>query len=411
MARQNVLKAVQRQKLENLPVYTASFQPLGADVNDDRVVAEDWDILGQRWLFVAVCDGHGGNLTSEYTAQMLPPRLKMVFERVIRERFGGALDRNNVKQAEEFIKSMLRYEILKFDRSIGRALEKICPLPQDLDEQQARRLIREHEEIIERAFQGTTLSMAIVNLEHRFMWAAGVGDSTIGLSTVDADGKRHAERLCELHSFRNPREFYRVIMAHTSAEKDIVDRKNKLLGWLSMSRAIGDFPLKMDGAYARHLFRFLPADGYQSLADFAKRVVTPPYLTAEPSVRFVDLQAVWENDPVLLLYTDGVDDIVDGSLVFTPGVHSGADPLDVASSLLSETADPRVEAILGHRVEPLWSQEETRSNKAVDILGNLLGGTNAERLTMVMDEHLLTADTGQLFQIDDVSIVVAYLSR
>jgi pyruvate dehydrogenase phosphatase len=44
-------------KLEEAGVHTVTFQPLLSRVNQDRVVTESWDISGQTWLFLAVCDG------------------------------------------------------------------------------------------------------------------------------------------------------------------------------------------------------------------------------------------------------------------------------------------------------------------------------------------------------------------
>ena len=44
-------------KLEGEGVHTVSFQPLESRVNQDRLVTEKWDIGGQTWLFLAVCDG------------------------------------------------------------------------------------------------------------------------------------------------------------------------------------------------------------------------------------------------------------------------------------------------------------------------------------------------------------------
>jgi pyruvate dehydrogenase phosphatase len=44
-------------KLEEAGVYAVTYQPLKSRVNQDRVVTEKWDIGGQSWLFLAVCDG------------------------------------------------------------------------------------------------------------------------------------------------------------------------------------------------------------------------------------------------------------------------------------------------------------------------------------------------------------------
>ncbi len=56
----------------------------------------------------------------------------------------------------------------------------VCPDPRTLSEEEALRLIDEHKEAFARAMHGTTLTVAVVDIAHRVMWAAGVGDSTIG---------------------------------------------------------------------------------------------------------------------------------------------------------------------------------------------------------------------------------------
>lgn len=46
-------------------------------------------------------------------------------------------------------------------------------------------------------------------------------------------------------------------------------------------------------------------------------------------------------------------------------------------------------------------------NKAVDVLGNLLGGTNAARLESVLDQNrLVDKDPVSGLYIDDVSIII-----
>ena len=75
---------------------------------------------------------------------------------------------------------MLETEIKTFDKSIGQAVKKLCPNPAGLEEAQARALVEEHSEVLQRAWSGTTLAACLVNITHRFMWAFGVGDSTVG---------------------------------------------------------------------------------------------------------------------------------------------------------------------------------------------------------------------------------------
>ncbi len=128
-------------------------------------------------------------------------------------------------------------------------------------------------------------------------------------------------------------------------------------------------------------------------------------MSSEPSVKFVDLQPYRAQHPVLTIFTDGVDNIVDGKWVFRPGSPSGADPCEVVSKLVQGNTDPALEELLGHRIEPRWSRSE--GNKAVDILGNLIGGTNADRLETVLNQdRLVDRDPVSGLYIDDISIIV-----
>lgn len=169
--------------------------------------------------------------------------------------------------------------------------------------------------------------------------------------------------------------------------------------------AIGDFSLKLHSSYLEHVFQYVPGVEHFPFADIYPKIKTPPYIIAEPSVRFTDLQPVWRSDTKIFLFTDGVDNLVDGEFVFKPGENSGADPVDVVSALLADTIDPRIEAILGHPVIPKWSGPE--GNRATDVLGNLLGGTNTERLEAVTDlGRSGGGETDWPFHIDDTSIIV-----
>ena len=56
-ARQTLLEAFHSKKFTEPTVHTVTFQPFGPARNADRMTVEHWSILGQRWLFLAVCDG------------------------------------------------------------------------------------------------------------------------------------------------------------------------------------------------------------------------------------------------------------------------------------------------------------------------------------------------------------------
>ncbi len=115
-------------------------------------------------------------------AANLPGRIRDGLVGVLEKTFRKHLDRGNVAvaEAEPSISTMLVEVVLAFDDNIGQALRDICPRPRRLSPEQRESLIEEHKDIILSAFNATTLSAALVNITHGFMWAIGVGDSTIG---------------------------------------------------------------------------------------------------------------------------------------------------------------------------------------------------------------------------------------
>ena len=174
--------------------------------------------------------------------------------------------------------------------------------------------------------------------------------------------------------------------------------------------AIGNFKLKFHQAYLSHLLRFLPTTAQTPPEKVIPRIMTPPYLIVEPSVRFIDLQLYSTAEPTVMLFSDGVDCLVDGYFNFSPDVHRKSNPCQVVAALLQEDVDPFVEEALEHKVELRWTGPS--GNKAVDVLGNLLGGTNVDKLKMVLDQKIL-ADTTENpgFYIDDVSIIIFEVSK
>ncbi|OJT03703.1 hypothetical protein TRAPUB_5630 [Trametes pubescens] len=212
-------------------------------------------------------------------------------------------------------------------------------------------------------------------------------------------------------------------MLHPASEQPLFDKDDRILGWMSVARgtissarcyptwtdtlasAIGDYSLKFRAPYLANLFRYLPGLEEAPFHKYIPKIKTPPYIIGWPSARFTDLEPYWSRQLKVFLFSDGVDNIVDGWQVFKPRQHSGADPIDVVSSLLADgEIEPRIADILGNPVIPCWSGQE--NNRAIDVLGNLLGGTNIERLEAVTDLERLTNNMSWPFHIDDTSIIV-----
>ena len=76
----------------------------------------------------------------------------------------------------------------------------------------------------------------------------------------------------------------------------------------------------------------------------------------------------------------------------------------VVGTLLGDNVGSHVEGILGHGVESRWHGCD--GNRAIEVLGNLLGGTNVDRLSMTMDPAVLSRGRNAKFHIDDTSIIV-----
>lgn len=127
----------------------------------------------------ARAEGHSGPVTADYAAQTLPRALRSALKRLI-DNPHASVDRASLHYNADVISTMLRNEIRNLDDSIGLALKKLCDDPQHLTRKKAMQLIDEHEETIQRAYQGTTVALALINADHHMLWAAALGNSTVG---------------------------------------------------------------------------------------------------------------------------------------------------------------------------------------------------------------------------------------
>ena len=84
------------------------------------------------------------------------------------------------------LSTALRRSAHHFDERIGKAVKKLCPEPETLTAEQSEALVKEHLNVIQRAYYGTTFVAAIVNVTIRCMWTVCIGDSTVGASLHDA---------------------------------------------------------------------------------------------------------------------------------------------------------------------------------------------------------------------------------
>ena len=133
---------------------------------------------------------------------------------------------------------------------------------------------------------------------------------------------------------------------------------------------------------------------------------TPPYIKASSEARHVDLTLMRELSPILLLYTDGVDAIINGDGLFRQENPCQHNPATVMGTLLGDNIDQQfMRDVFNHEVELKW-----HGNRAVELLGNILAGTNPERLTQVLDPELLSDDNEKDIYVDDTTILLCPLT-
>ncbi|KAK0433247.1 phosphatase 2C-like domain-containing protein [Armillaria borealis] len=324
-------------------IHSVTFQPAPGSTNEDRFVVGEWLIEGRTWKFLAVFDGHGGDYTAEYGAVNLPERIEKELRKVLPE-----CQNWSRKTLIGRINKLLFWRIYYLYRAIGDAV-----------------LVDANKDIFLRAFSGTTLAVALLGEERDNLWVAGLGDSTVALAFKDEDGLGDGERLLTLHSTHTPKEYCSIVMLHPSAERDTIMKDDRLLGTSLPTRGLDDRALK------NRTKRYL--DGAQHYNK------TPPYVMNAADTCFIDLAPLRHRKPTLVLFTDGVDIIVDGEKTVDkdPEDQNRSDPAVVVGKLLgSRIDDSYAQETLEYDVEVNWMG--ANSNRATELLGNLMAGTSTE---------------------------------
>ncbi|KAJ7496077.1 protein serine/threonine phosphatase 2C [Mycena galericulata] len=355
--------------------------PTQSRISEDRIAIEQWQLQGRLWTFLAVFDGHGGVNAAEYAVKTLPSSIRTALTVLLQE--PGA-DTNTAQRVSD----MLLQEIKSFDHGIVKAVRNLCKSPDTLDDVAAQAIVAANFEVLARAHYGSTLAAALLNESTAQLWVASVGDSTVGISYIFPDGTRDGKRLSTRHHVSVPTEYARISVRHPTSENGDLFTDDRL-GLISMTRALGDFSLKLPTAFSEKLFFKLPntfsPDYVERVTKFNK---TPPHSDS--------------YKPILMLFSDGVDNIVNGEWVFHQDSPRNDEPAAVVGALLGDKVPPEMETIVGHPVELGWLGEGR--NMATEVLGNLLAGTEARKFTDAMDPVLL-ADPDKLY-IDDVTLIL-----
>ncbi|KAG6909476.1 hypothetical protein DXG01_017198 [Tephrocybe rancida] len=400
-------------------IHAVTFQPTPNRANEDRYVVEEWnDVgLGSPWLFLAVLDGHAGSEAVIYTEKHLPTFL----HNALRSKLAGA----GAQYAAADISSFLRSQIEAFDYEIGAAVTALCPDPRELDPRYIQPLLNgPNSHIFRRASSGTTLSAALIDWKKENLWAIGLGDSSAVLLSDEGGSALAGKRLTPLHNTSTPSEYARVKLSHPTSEHNIL-KDQRVLGVLSVTRgvelkliktktrsyhyiALGDFSFKLPAAYSANIFSKLRSEhGDFPVHDVSNANISPPYITSTSDVYHINLASIREKKPTLVLYTDGVNNIIEGRFLFRKDDPSRADPATVLGALLHEPVDEAsLESVFEHKVESRWNGD---GNRAVEILGNMLGGRDVIRMNEILTPELLSTTGDSDLYIDDTTIIVCPL--
>lgn len=176
--------------------------------------------------------------------------------------------------------------------------------------------------------------------------------------------------------------------------------------------AIGDFDYKLPSSFAKYLFSKVPStEGKDSKHAVVHNNHTPPSVLGKPEVRHIDLVPLRPKKPTLVLYTDGVDNIIHGRFLFRSLKPYTDPPAAVIGALLGDTVDQGfMRNVFDHEVELRWNGPH--GNRAVELLGNILGGKDASRFSQALDPKRLAVgdDDEEDLYIDDTSIIVCPLT-
>ena len=112
---------------------------------------------------------------SDYTARHLPDLIHAALRSEVGQSESRILKTGSISK-------LLNSQIKSFDQEIGKAMVKLCPEPEDFDDEQALALFEGPDvPILRRAMSGTTFTAAIIDGKKQNMWVVGLGDSSAGM--------------------------------------------------------------------------------------------------------------------------------------------------------------------------------------------------------------------------------------
>ncbi|VDC03256.1 unnamed protein product [Peniophora sp. CBMAI 1063] len=285
----------------------------------------------------------------------------------------------------ERVAFILQKEIKHFDNSIGKVVKDLYHDARNMDEERVKLMVEKNQESLLRAHQGSTVSGVLVNMDLRDAWVFNLGDSSVAISHMNesqAGDLPYYNTLTQLHHANTPAEYCIQVLEHPPKEEFI--KNGYIFGISELTRSLGDHHFKLPAKYVRRVLGCLPP---RAQFDYSGEYIkTPPYISSWADVGYVDLAK--HEDVKLFLFTDGVDDIVQW-------LHRPADaprtvkPAQIVAYLASTS--PHAMSLAGNELGHVICDypNSNDGNQALDVLVNLLGGADTQRLGRVVDSEWL----------------------
>ncbi|KAK7057317.1 C2H2 type zinc-finger-domain-containing protein [Favolaschia claudopus] len=281
-----------------------SLQPCATPTerSQDRYISSDWLISDQTWRFHAVFDGHAGHETVDHIVNTLPT--------AIHDALVAGLSTESLD-----VSAVLRDAIAQIDKQIGQDLLDLFPGGPDalanMTDDEVAALINDggvNSTKVLRCMRGSTVLVALVG-PALDVWVASLGDCQCVLGTKTAAGEWQATVLSSNHNGADQAEATRIRNEHPGEDECML--RDRVLGAIAVTRAVGDFLFKLPAIYTTRIF-LNAKPGFQissKIGDFLGRNLTPPYLSAQCDVQHVNVPSLGATEAFLILASDGLIDL------------------------------------------------------------------------------------------------------
>ncbi|KIK65936.1 hypothetical protein GYMLUDRAFT_38408 [Collybiopsis luxurians FD-317 M1] len=310
--------------------------------NQDRYFAESWNVAEHgTWKFRAIFDGHAaGDETVDHVFSTLPSKIRASLV---------ALPSSDLANVEA-ITSLLRNTISSADEGIKQGVLDLFPSPEDIEklsDEEIQAIVNDRSTSddqvhgdadvivpsstgptilakkyagrgpnnikITRAMRGTTVLIVLISPDGG-IWTASLGDcqAVLGQKSQAQETRWTTTLLSVNHNASEPSEIMRLKLDHPGEEEDVIV-KNRVLGIIAVTRAIGDFQFKLPSIYTKRIFSLTvpgmnrPETNIQLMVERNK---TPPYVSGIPEVGYVKLEK--GAKAFLIMCSDGLTDLHGG---------------------------------------------------------------------------------------------------